>query len=75
MQNLKYDANELICETEADPQTERTHLWLPRGRVEGARDGLGLWNQQMQTIIYRMDRQQGPIVQHRELYSIPCDKI
>ena len=28
----------------------------------------------MQTIIYRMEKQQGPTVQHRELYSIPCDK-
>ena len=40
----------------------------------GGRDGLGVWGQQMQTIIYRIDRQQGPIIQHRELYSISCDK-
>ena len=26
------------------------------------RDGLGVWDQQMQTIIYRMDKQQGPTV-------------
>ena len=25
-------------------------------------------------IIYRMDKQQGPTVEHRELYSISCDK-
>ena len=36
--------------------------------------GLGVWDQQMQTGIYRMDKQQGPIVQHRELYSISCVK-
>ena len=24
--------------------------------------------------IYRMDKQQGPTVEHRELYSISCDK-
>ena len=36
-------------------------------------DGLGVWDQQMQTNIYRMDKQ-GPTVQHRELYSISCDK-
>ena len=31
----------------------------------------------MQTIISRMDKQQGPTVdvEHRELYSIPCDKV
>ena len=48
-------------------------LWLPRGRG-WERDGLGVWDQQMQTIMYRMDKQQGPTVEHRELYSISCDK-
>ena len=38
------------------------------------RVGLGVWDQQMQTSIYRMDKQQGPTVQHRELYSKSCDK-
>ena len=28
----------------------------------------------MQTIVYRMDKQQGPTVEHRELYSTTCDK-
>ena len=39
------------------------------------RDGLGVWYQQMQTCIYRMYKQKSPNVQHRGLYSIPCDKI
>ena len=38
------------------------------------RDGVGVWDFQMQTIMYRMDKQQGPTVQHRELYSISCNK-
>ena len=25
--------------------------------------------------MYRMDKQQGPTVQHRELYSISCDNL
>ena len=37
MWNLKYGANELIHETETDSQTQRTDLWLPRGR-EAAKD-------------------------------------
>ena len=37
------------------------------------KEGLGVWDQQMQTIIYRMDKQQGPTVQHSELYSISGD--
>ena len=28
----------------------------------------------MQTNTYRMDKQQGLTVEHRELYSISCDK-
>ena len=32
MWNLKYDINELIYKKETDSQTQRTDLWLPRGR-------------------------------------------
>ena len=28
---LKYGTNELIYETETEPQTQRTDLWLPKG--------------------------------------------
>ena len=35
---------------------------------------LGVSDQQMQTGIKRMDKQQGPTVYHRQLYSISCDK-
>ena len=51
------------------------HKWThPRNRnrltdIEN-RIGLGVWDKQTQTIICRMDKQQGPTVQHRELYSI-----
>ena len=42
MWNLKYDTNELIYKTETDSQ--RTDLWLPRGRGmgEGWSGSLGL---------------------------------
>ena len=32
MQNLKYGTDEPIYKTETDSQTQRTDLWLPRGR-------------------------------------------
>ena len=41
MWNLKYDANELIYETETNSKIERIDQWLPRG-VWG-REGLGVW--------------------------------
>ena len=37
MWNLKYDTNEPNYETETDSQTQRTDLWLPKGRGEGKR--------------------------------------
>ena len=54
--NLKYYTNELICETETDSQPQRTDLPLSRGMASG-KDGLGVWDQQMQTTIYRMNKQ------------------
>ena len=36
MQNLKYDTNELIYKTETDSQTQKTNLWLPKGKGGGS---------------------------------------
>ena len=47
---------------------------VAEGEGRWGRDGLGVWDEQTQTITYRMDKQKGPTVQHRELYSISCDK-
>ena len=35
MWNLKYDTSEPIHKTAIDSQTQRTHMWMPRGRGEG----------------------------------------
>ena len=43
MWNLKYDTNEHIHETETDSQTQRSDLWLSRGRGGWGRNGLGVW--------------------------------
>ena len=47
---------------------KRTDLWLPRGRV-----GVGGWtgNLQMQTIIHRMKKQQGPACSTGEYVKYP----
>ena len=65
MWNLKYDTNELIYKTETDSQTQRTDLWLPRGGMDWE---FGISRCKL------LDKQQGPTVEHRELYSISCDK-
>ena len=38
-------------------------------------DKLGVWDEQIHTTIYKIDNQQGPTVQHRELYSIFCNNL
>ena len=45
-----------------------------RGRDVGEGQ-IGSWDWQMQNSICRMDKQQGPTVQHREPYPIPCNKL
>ena len=43
-----------------------------RGKVSG-RDKLGIWDQHTHTTIYKIDNQEGPMVQHKELYSMLCN--
>ena len=38
----KNDANELIYKIEIDSQTQKTNLWLPKGK--GGRDKVGVWD-------------------------------
>ena len=75
MQSLKRnEANELTYKTETDSQTQRTKLWLCRGRIVG-RDNQGVWDGHAHAAILKMDNQQGPNVQHRELCSVLCGSL
>lgn len=57
MRNLTIRHKELVYRAETDSQTWRTDLLLPKwGSDRG--EGLGVWDRQMQTITYRMDKQQ-----------------
>ena len=71
MWNVKYDTNELIYKSETDSQTQKINLWLPKGK---GRRGINQ-GQQIHTTIYKIDKHQGPTVQHRELYSISYNKL
>ena len=48
-------------------ETHRHRNRLVVSKVGWGRDGVGVWDEQMQTSIYRMDQLQGPAVEHREL--------
>ena len=56
-----------------DSQTQRTDLWLPRGRESG-KERLQVRDWLMQTSTYTKDKPQGPTAEHRELDSISCEK-
>ena len=51
-----------IYKTEIDPQTQKTNLWLPKGKGGGEKDKLGVWDEQIFTTIYKIDNQQGPTI-------------
>ena len=41
----------------------------------GERNSQGVWGGQVHTAVFKMGNQQGPIVQHRDLYSVLCDSL
>ena len=43
--------------------------------LRGRRDKSGAWGEHTHTTIHKTDNQQGPTVQHREIYPIFCDNL
>ena len=43
-------------------QAHREQIVVAKGERGWGREGLGVWDQKMQTVLYRMDKQQGPTV-------------
>ena len=64
----------LFVEQKQTHRLQKQTYSYQRGEVE-EKDGLGIWDWDMHTIVYGMDGQRGPAVQHRELYSIFCDNL
>lgn len=62
--NRKYDTNERMYETEQNCGCQAVQ----------AGNGLEVWDSQMRTIIYRMDKKLDPTVYHRELRSVSYDR-
>ena len=38
-------------------------------------DKLGVWDEQIHTTVYKIDKPQGPTVEHGELCSISCNNL
>ena len=64
--------NEEICKGHFDRMQE-TSYGYQRGKWVG-KDKTGVWDQQIQTTVYKIDRQQGPTIYHRELQSVSHKK-
>ena len=67
-----------IIRTENITKEKQTHRHREQtccqGGGEREKHGLGVCGWQMQIIIFSMNKQQSPNVQHKEVYSISCDK-
>ena len=66
MWNLENNTNECICETETDSQIQKTHLWLPKRRRTSVRTNQENGINRLKTTIYKIDKQQGHTIEHRE---------
>lgn len=60
--------NKLIYKTEADLQSQKTTLWLSLRKGEEEIDQG--WDYQIQATAYKTNKQQSPIAQSWELYSV-----
>ena len=55
--------------------TDVENKLMVTGGGGGQGDKLGDWNGHIHTTICKIDNQQGPTVEHRELYSILCNGL
>ena len=39
------------------------------------KDKLGVWDQWIHTTMCKTDKQQGPTIEHKELYSVSCNNL
>ena len=68
--NIIFDTEKIYMSNSSWRLTDIEHKFVvPKVWVWG-----GVGDQQIQTIIYRMDNQQDPPVQHRKIYLISHDK-
>ena len=74
MWNLKCETSELIYETKIDSQTQKKKkkLMVTKGEKR-VRNKLGI--NRLHTTIYKIDKQPGPTVWHRALYSLSCNNL
>ena len=68
------DTDELIYKQKQTHKLKEQIYGCWQVRV-GQMDSQGVWNQHIHTAEFKMDKQQGPTVQHRELCSMLCGSL
>ena len=68
----KNDTNEFIRKTEIGSQRKQTYGYQ---REKVGRDKLGIWYQYIYTTKPKIDNQQGPTIQHRDLNAISHNNL
>ena len=68
----KNDTNALTYKTETDPQTLKTHSWIPKGKDEGVGQMRSLGINIHALLHIKLVNYQGPTAQHRELHTVFC---
>ena len=74
MQNLKCDTNELTKQKQTH-RRRTTNLWSPKGERKKRRGKIGREELADTTTTHKTDKQQSRSAQHRELYSLSCNKL
>ena len=74
MLNPQYETNERIYEQKQTNRNVEQACGCQEGEQGLGSEGLGVQDQQMQSIVYTLDKQQSSTVKLRELYSMSCDK-
>ena len=73
MRNLeRIDTNVL---TKQNRLRLRNKLMVADGGRMGGRDNEEVWDGHVHTAVFKMDNQQAPTVQHRELCSMSCGRL
>ena len=62
-------------QTNKKTKKKKKQLWLPQGKGGGGINWSFKLTDTHHTTIYKTDKQQVPIVQHGELYSMSCNNL
>ena len=55
--------------------TDLENKLMVAGGMDGGRDSQGVWDGHVHSVIFKMEDQQGPTVQHKELCPILCGSM